>query len=106
MLKSSVLPATDARTALSGEKATLRKTSPSPKLLKISSQATISMEIFISVGVSEGILSGARVCMAVGGLNESVGGEEGSVGNTWTEKLQASSNSVINTKQMSSGNDL
>ena len=60
----------------------------------------------MSVGVSEGILSGARVCIPVGELGIRVGGDEGAVGNTWTEKLQASSNSVINTKLVSSRNDL
>jgi hypothetical protein len=59
------------------------------------------MEIFMRVGVSEGILSGARVCTAVGGLVETVGGKEGAVGRTSTEKLQASSRSVINTQRMS-----
>src|SRR5574339_7014 len=62
----------------------------------------MSMEIFIRVGVSEGKLSGATVCTALGGFG---GGEAGAVGKTWIEKLQASSRSVITAQQTSSRNE-
>jgi len=64
------------------------------------------MEIFMSVGVSEGRLIAADVCIAVGGIDVTVGGEDGAVGNTWTEKLQAPSTSVVRMKLMSNRNDL
>ena len=63
------------------------------------------MEIFISVGVSEGGFTTDGADVEVGGAGVSVG-EEAAVGSTWTEKRQASSNSVIKTMQMGNRNDL
>lgn len=64
------------------------------------------MEIFMNVGVSEGVISGANVCTAVGELDVTPGGEDIAVGRTWTEKLQAASSSVLNMKLMISRNNL
>ena len=56
----------------------------------------------MSVGVTDGRISvgTASVCVAVGGteVNVAVGEEDVGVDNTWTEKLQASRNSALNTK--------
>ena len=54
----------------------------------------------MSVGVTEGKarVNGTGVCLAVGGMDVCVAanGEGMGVGNTWTEKLHASSNSAPN----------
>ena len=48
----------------------------------------------------------SNVCAAVGGRDDSVGGGEVGVDNTSTEKMQALSNNVSNTKLVSSDNGL
>ena len=54
------------------------------------------------VGVSEGrtAVAGTGVCVAVGEPDRKAVGEDAAVGKTSTEKVQASSNSVVNTKGM------
>ena len=62
----------------------------------------------MSVEVTEGRISvgATAVGVSVGGrdVNVAVGGEDTGVDNTCTEKLQASSNSALDTKTTISGN--
>src|SRR4026209_376054 len=82
MAKSSLLPPAEARTAPSGVKAIVRGDSPSPKLVKISSNESVSALIEMSVGVGRerievgatGVnVGGTDVCAAVGREEEVVG---------------------------------
>jgi len=60
----------------------------------------------MSVGVAEGRLSvgGTVVCVAIDGVEATVGGEEVAGDKTSTEKLHASSNSALDTTTISDGN--
>jgi len=66
----------------------------------------VSALIDMSVGVTEGTMAVGGTGVNVGGIGVAVGGEEVGVDKISTEKLQASSNSALNTKTMIGSNHL
>ena len=64
--------------------------------------------IVIRVGVAEARIAVGGTAVDVKGIDVTVGssGEDVGVGKTWTEKLQALSNNVVNTKTIINRNHL
>src|SRR6476661_6061278 len=109
MAKSSVLPPAAARTVPFGVNARPRTISFSSKFSKIFSMEVVSARIDIRVGVASGSASVGEGGGKVGRLDGSVAlgagdvevdkiSEEEGVGKVWTEKLQASRPSELNTR--------